>query len=310
YTRITTERSGVRAETLYFVPPGGADDPCPVERWERRLTNTGDQPVVLRTFSYVELSFPDAMGDLNNIDWTGHVVSARHDPELRAIVATTRFRPTTTFFASDRPPVGSDCSREAFVGPYRGLESPAVVEAGSPSGTASPRGNAIGSLCHEVALEPGESARIVHMLGITDTPEAIPVAVERWSDAAAVSRAFAALRANWNAYLGSFTVHTPDPDTDATLNLWNPVQCRTTLYWSRFVSGYETGLGRGMGTRDSAQDTLATSHVEPDLAEARLEQLWALQFADGHTWHQFLPLTGEGGPGLAAGRRASPQGFG
>ena len=309
YTRITTLRSGVRAETLYFVPPSGPDDPCPVELWELRLTNTGDRPVVLRTFSYVELSFADTMADLHNLDWTGHVLSARHDPELRAIVATTRFRPTATFFASDRLPVGSDCSREAFVGRYRGLESPAVVEAGSPTGADSPRGNAIGSFCHEVALEPGESARIVHMLGITDTVETIPAAVARWSDAAEVSRAFAALQAGWERYLSSFTVHTPDPDTDATLNLWNPVQCRTTLYWSRFVSGYETGLGRGMGTRDSAQDTLATSHVEPDLAEVRLEQLWQLQFADGHTWHQFLPLTGEGGPGLAGEHPEWPQWF-
>ena len=47
------------------------------------------------------------------------------------------------------------------------------------------------------------------------------------------------------------------------VNFWNQVQCRTTLYWSRFVSAYETGLGRGMGTRDSAQDTLGTVHAAP-----------------------------------------------
>ena len=309
YTRITTERGGIRAETLYFVPPGDPDEPCPVELWELRLTNRGDRPVTLRTFSYIELSFADAMGDLHNLDWTGQVVSARFDPERRAILASTRFRPTTTFFASDRPPLGHDCSREVFVGPYHGLEDPAVVLAGAPTDSASPRGNAIGSLCHEVALEPGGSARIVYMLGITDAPQAIGAAVERWSDPGQVGRAFGALRQDWDAYLGSFTVHTPDPDTDATLNLWNPVQCRTNLYWSRFVSGYETGLGRGMGTRDSAQDTLATTHVEPDLARQRLLELWHLQFPDGHTWHQFLPLTGEGGPGLATERPTWPQWF-
>ncbi len=309
YTRITTERAGVRAETLYFVPPSRPDEPCPVELWDLRLTNIGDRPVTLRTFSYVELSFSDAMGDLHNLDWTGHVMSARFDPEMGAILASTRFRPTTTFFASNRPPRGWDCDREAFVGPYRGLEDPVAVTAGEASGSTAPRGNAIGSLCHEVVLEPGGSAGIVQMLGITDSPEAIPAAVTRWSEPAEVDRALAALRADWARYLESFTVHTPDPEIDAMLNLWNPVQCRTTLYWSRFVSGYETGLGRGMGTRDSAQDTLATAHVEPDLAEARLEQLWHLQFADGHAWHQFLPLTGEGGPGLAAEHPEWPQWF-
>ena len=85
-------------------------------------------------------------------------------------MAGTRFSPTTQFFASDRPPLGYDCDREAFVGPYRGLEDPAVVVAGSPSGSEAPRGNNIGSLYHELCLEPGAEARIVYVLGITDTP--------------------------------------------------------------------------------------------------------------------------------------------
>ena len=93
------------------------------------------------------------------------------------------------------------------------------------------------------------------------------------------------------------------------LNVWNPIQCRTTLYWSRFVSAYETGTGRGMGTRDSAQDTLGTVHNVPDRARETLDMLWHLQYQDGHTWHQVLPLTGEGGPGLAAEFPDWPQWF-
>jgi cellobiose phosphorylase len=93
------------------------------------------------------------------------------------------------------------------------------------------------------------------------------------------------------------------------LNVWNPIQCRATLFWSRFVSAYETGTGRGMGTRDSAQDTLGTVHNAADRARATLSMLWHLQYKDGHTWHQVLPLTGEGGPGLAAEFPAWPQWF-
>ena len=96
---------------------------------------------------------------------------------------------------------------------------------------------------------------------------------------------------------------------NAMLNTWNQVQCRTTLHWSRFVSGYETGLGRGMGTRDSAQDTVGTMHALPDEARRTLSRTWALQFRDGHAWHQLFPLTGEGGPGLAAEHPAWPQWF-
>ena len=83
------------------------------------------------------------------------------------------------------------------------------------------------------------------------------------------------------------------------LNVWKAIQCRTTLFWSRFVSAYETGTGRGMGTRDSAQ-TPGTVHNAAARARATLTMLWDLQYQDGHTWHQVLPLTGEGGPGLAA----------
>ncbi|HXZ98972.1 MAG TPA: glycosyl transferase family 36 [Candidatus Binatia bacterium] len=309
YTHIRTERSGVRSELLYFVPPAPPEEPCPVELWELHLTNTGPRPVRLRTFSYVEFSYPDALGDLHNLDWSGHIVTTRFRPELNAIVATTRFRPTTTFFAADLPAAGYDCDREVFVGPYGTLETPAVVVAGEPTGTDSPRGNGIGCLCHDLSLAPGESVRILYVEGITESAEAVPATLARWSGPQAVSTAFAALRADWDAYLGGLTVTTPDPLMDAMLNFWNPVQCRTTLYWSRFVSGYETGLGRGMGTRDSAQDTLGTAQVVPELAAQRLEQLWGLQFRDGHTWHQFFPLTGEGGPGHAAERPSWPQWF-
>ncbi len=101
----------------------------------------------------------------------------------------------------------------------------------------------------------------------------------------------------------------PDPEMQAMVNVWNPIQCRANLFWSRFASGYDTGLGRGMGTRDSAQDTLGTVQNAPEHAKGVLRMLWQLQFADGHTWHQVFPLTGEGGPGLAGEFPAWPQWF-
>ena len=121
--------------------------------------------------------------------------------------------------------------------------------------------------------------------------------------------AFEALRRDSDEYLGTFVVETPDPAFDAMVNVWNPLQCRTTLHWSRSASLYETGVGRGMGTRDSAQDTLGTAHAAPARARETLTRLLALQFVDGHTWHQFFPLTGEGSAGLAAEIPDWPQWF-
>jgi cellobiose phosphorylase len=304
YTRIATERAGVRAETLYFVPPGEA-----VEVWVLRVHNLSDRTRTLRTFSYVEFSFADAVTDQQNLDWGGHIVSSRWDEPSGAILVGTKFQQTTAFFTADHPPLGYDSDRETFVGAYRDLGAPAVVVAGKPTGTGSPRGNSIGSLCHELTLAPGEQARICYVMGVTDTPDVIAGTVARYRDPAAVDAAYDALRADWASYLSAFTVDTPDDDTNAMLNFWNQVQCRTTLYWSRFVSAYETGLGRGMGTRDSGQDTLGALHAAPDHARRVLTRIWEMQFTDGHTWHQFFPLTGEGGPGLAAEFPDWPQWF-
>ena len=158
-------------------------------------------------------------------------------------------------------------------------------------------------------MEPGAQARIVYVLGITDSPGDIAAVTARYRDPAEVELAFEALHSDWGTYFEAFSVQTPDADTTAMLNCWNPLQCRTALHWSRFVSGYETGFGRGIGTRDTAQDTLGVAHAAPDEVASRMERLWGVQFADGHTWHQFFPLTGKGGPGLAAERPTWPQWF-
>jgi cellobiose phosphorylase len=164
-------------------------------------------------------------------------------------------------------------------------------------------------LCHEVSLAPGASESIIYLMGVTDSPSAIKPTLTRYGDLAEVDRAFQALRADWESYFSKFRVETPDSCTNSMTNFLDPLQCRTTLHWSRFVSGYETGLGRGIGTRDTAQDILGVLHAVPDEAASRLAKLWELQFRDGHTWHQFFPLEGVGGPGLAAEKPSWPQWF-
>ncbi len=307
YTRIRGTAEGIAASLLYFVPPAAEDEPCPCEVWVLTVRNASRRPRRLRTFSYVELSYWDTLTDQLNLDWGQHIVEAA--VEGGVIRSRTRFRPTTTFFAAAARPRGFDTDREVFVGRGRDLASPLVVERGRPANSVAARGNTIGSLCHELRLQPGEERRIAFVMGVTDEPARIDGVVARYRDPGRVDEAFAALRADWDDYLGRFTVATPDPVVDAMLNVWNPVQCRTTLFWSRFVSGYETGTGRGMGTRDSAQDTLGTVHNAPERARRNLDVLWRLQFRDGHTWHQVMPLTGAGGPGLAAEFPEWPQWF-
>jgi len=307
YTRIRSSLDGIGSELLYFVPPANAHGTCPCELWIVRIRNASERTRRIRTFSYVEFSYFDSVSDQQNLDWSQHIMSSRR--EGNAVLASTRFRATTSFLGATEPPVGWTGDRDDFVGRCRDLATPIVVESGEPTNAGSPRGNTIGSLSHDLVLGPGEERRLVYVVGMTDHPEEIAAVVARYADRSEVDRAFDDLRADWAAYMGRFTVVTPDPGTTEMLNVWNQVQCRTTLNWSRFVSGYETGLGRGMGTRDSAQDTLGTMHSLPAQARRTLTRTWALQFRDGHTWHQVFPLTGEGGPGLAAEFPAWPQWF-
>ena len=140
YTRIATEHDGIASELLYFVPPGEDAPPC--ELWVLRVRNLGDRPRRLRSFSYVELGFPDALVDQHNLDWAQHVVHSRY--EDGTILTGTVFHPDRTFFASSDEPAGFDSDREVFLGRCRDLAAPLVVERGEPAGSEAPRGNSIG----------------------------------------------------------------------------------------------------------------------------------------------------------------------
>jgi cellobiose phosphorylase len=312
YTRITSRYQGIQAELLYFVPPRSnlslshQDEPA-CELWGMHLRNTSRRVRTLRSFSYVEFSMWTAEADLNNLDWGQHVLHSYLDNGI--IYVNTTFRPTTSFFASSLPPIGFDTEREAFIGRTHDLSNPTVVEDGEPTDSLAARGNNVGVLCHEFRLYPGEEKEIIYILGVTDSSEQIAPLVARYAQVENVRTAFIAQKAEWDEYLSKFQVETPDAWMNAMLNVWNQVQCRATLFWSRFVSAYETGLGRGMGTRDSAQDTLAVVQNTPERARQNLSTLWKLQFSDGHTWHQVFPLTGEGGVGLAAEYPDYPQWF-
>ncbi len=314
YTRIFSRYHGIHAELLYFVPltqTSGSflqeDGEIGCELWVVRLRNDSRRQRQLRSFSYVEFSNWNAEADLNNLDWGQHIL---HSRVVKGVIyMDTTFRPTTTFFASSRPPLGFDTDREVFIGSYRDLSNPIVVESGISENSQAARGNNVGVLCHEFRLEPGEEKDITYVLGVTEKPKQVASLVARYQQAGNVREAFASLKTDWENYLGIFQVETPDAEMNAMLNVWNQVQCRATLFWSRFASAYETGLGRGMGTRDSAQDTLATIQNAPERARRNLTALWKLQFSDGHTWHQVFPLTGEGGVGLAAEYPDRPQWF-
>ncbi|MEM2823527.1 MAG: hypothetical protein QXF69_05465 [Thermofilaceae archaeon] len=307
YTRISSLYKGVRSSILYFAPPNPPHPDCPVELHVLELRNESDRPRRLRVWTYEELCYWDATADQTNLDWAQQIVFSYVKDGI--IVAGVHFRPTRTFFASSEPPDGYDTDRETFIGPGGDLSKPQVVVVGSPAFSLASRGNNIASLSHRVELKPGEAKTIVYILGITDRPELIPETVNYYRSLENVWRSFEDLKKDWSQFLGKLRVETPDEELNAMINYWNAVQCRACLYWSRFVSYYYTGLARGIGTRDTAQDTLGVVHAEPWQVRRVLRTLWGLQFKDGHTWHLFFPLTGEGSMGHAVEMPWRPQWF-
>jgi cellobiose phosphorylase len=130
----------------------------------RNISNRNAKSAPLTMWNW----FWDAVTDQSNLDWGMHILHSHH--ENGVLITTTQFRQTFTYFTSNQLPVGFDSDREAFIGRYRDLSSPIVVEIGQPRHTEAPRGNNIASLCHDLELAPGEAKEVIYILGVMDSP--------------------------------------------------------------------------------------------------------------------------------------------
>jgi len=75
---------------------------------------------------------------------------------------------------------------------------------------------------------------------------------------------------------------------------------------SRSASLYESGIGRGMGYRDSNQDILGFVHMIPSRARQRILDLASTQLSDGTCYHQYQPLTKKGNTEIGGGFNDDP----
>ena len=303
YTRIVGEKDGVEVELLFFVPPG--ED---VELWRTTVRNKSGSTKSLTVFSFVEFCFYEALNDMSNYQRTYSIGEV--EVEGSAIYHTTEFRERRdhyTLFGCTRPIDGFDTSRDAFVGVHNGLHEATVPFTGRSSGSIAHGWNPIGSHQLELTLEPGAEESFAFVLayvqqgetpkferpGVVDKTHGRAI-LERFSAPGAVDAAFAELGATWSELLAAFQVDCPDAHAQRMGNTWNQYQCVVTFNLSRSASFYETGIGRGMGFRDSNQDILGFAHLLPGRARQRILELAATQLADGTCFHQYQPLTKQG----------------
>jgi len=80
--------------------------------------------------------------------------------------------------------------------------------------------------------------------------------IEQFNTVEKVDKAFEELKSYWNALLSKYFLESHDEKTHRMVNIWNQYQCMVTFNMSRSASYFESGIGRGMGFRDSNQDLL------------------------------------------------------
>jgi cellobiose phosphorylase len=317
YTTITSAWRGIRAETVYFVPLGET-----LEVWRLRLTNLRGERRGLSVFSSVEFCLWDAEDDATNFQRnfsTGEV-----EVEAGVIYHTTEYRERRNhfaYFACSEEPAGFDTQREAFLGAYRGWDRPIAVERGASANSVAHGWAPIGS--HHVRLElgPREECEVVFLLGYAENPKdekfagpkgqvlnksRVQPVIETWLRPATVENGLAHLGQRWSELLGTLQVETPDEHTNRMVNAWNAYQCMVTFNLSRSASLYESGIGRGMGFRDSNQDLLGCVHMVPARARERMLDLAATQLESGGAYHQYQPLTKRGNDDIGSGFNDDP----
>lgn len=305
YSVIGSRRRGISASTRYFVP---LDEN--LEIWEFAVTNQRQTPAALSIFSAVEFCLWDAQDDSTNFQRNFSIGEV--EIEDGVIYHKTEYRERRDHFAwlaCSGEPAGFDTQRDTFLGPARGWDRPAAVERGDSFNSVAHGWAPIGSHHVRLVLQPGETRQIVFVLGYQENPQdrkfdppdsqivnktTVKPVIARYLDPVNVEAAFQKLRAYWEGLLGICQVQTPDIHTDRMVNVWNAYQCMATFNMSRSASFYESGIGRGLGFRDSNQDLLGFVHMVPERARERILDLAATQLPTGGAYHQYQPLTKKG----------------
>ena len=315
YSRFTSSKNDVQASVLTFVP---MIDTCEIS--QLKITNNSSAPKTLSIFSYVEWCLWNADDDSRNFQRnysTGEV-----EVVDSTIFHKTEYRERRNHYAiySVNAKIdGFDTIREAFLGAYHGAYEPEAVKNGACTNSVASGWQPIASHQINVTLQPGETKSYVFVLGYIENPEddkwesygiinkkRAYAMLDRYKTDEDVEKAFAELNEYWKNLLSKYTVKSSNDKVDRMVNIWNQYQCMVTFNMSRSASYYESGIGRGMGFRDSCQDLLGFVHLIPDRARERIIDIASTQFQDGSAYHQYQPLTKKGNSDIGSGFNDDP----
>ena len=332
YTRITGEKSGVRASVLHFVPLG-----VKAEIQRMTITNLSAENKQLQLFSYTEWCLWNAATDGENFQRnlsTGEV-EIEQNAAFTALYHKTEYkerRDHYAYYSVNCPVDGYDTDRESFIGLYNDFSEPQAVLNGQATNSLAHGWSPIASHYIDINLAPGESRDLIFILGYEENPQDDKFAtsngeitslgerdhhiinkvrahevISRFATTEAVDTAFAELNTLWDDLLSKYQVESNDERLNRMVNIWNQYQCMVTFCMSRSASFFESGIGRGMGFRDSNQDLVGFVHQIPSRARQRIIDIASTQFPDGGCYHQYQPLTKRGNNDIGGGFNDDPM---
>ena len=312
YTVISSSKNDIKATQTALVPIG---DNCELDKLT--IKNTGNAAKHLSVYSYIEFCLWNAVDDCNNFQRNFSTGEVEVQPEINigtaamsAIYHKTEYRERRNHYAVHAVSTaasGFDTSRESFIGTYGSPAMPKAVKEGTSYNSIASGWSPVGSFRIDIDLEPGEEKEYVFIIGYAENPddkkwesfgiinkEPAYALLEKYNTPAKFDTALAALKDYWTHLLSSYIIDTEDKKLCRMVNIWNQYQCMVTFNLSRSASYFESGIGRGMGFRDSNQDILGFVHQIPDRARQRIIDIASTQLPDGGCYHQYQPLTKKG----------------
>ncbi|GHU68074.1 glycosyl transferase [Bacteroidia bacterium] len=317
YTRITGAKNGIEAEVLFFVP---------LKTWAEvqkvKLTNQTAETKRFKLFSFTEWCLWNAAADMENFQRnfsTGEV-----EIENSVIYHKTEYKERRNhyaYYSVNAPVQGFDTDRESFIGLYNEFRDPQNVIAGKPSNSVAHGWSPIASHYLEIELKPNETRELVFLLGYCEyensaekfeskgviNKKQAKETIAKFDTPEKVNRAFDELKQYWDDLLNRYVLTSNDEKLDRMVNIWNQYQCMITFNFSRSASFFESGIGRGMGFRDSNQDLVGFVHQIPSRARQRIIDIASTQFPDGGCYHQYQPLTKRGNNDIGGGFNDDPM---
>ena len=315
YTIIKGKRNDVSTEVTFFVPLNFNGEVHKVV-----IKNESDKVKKLKLFSFLEWCLWNADDDDRNFQRnfsTGEV-----EIKGSTIYHKTEYKERRNhyaFFTVNADIAGFDSDRESFIGTYNGFEAPQAVVAGQSNNSVADGWSPCASHCLEMELQPGETKEYVFILGYVENPvddkweskgvinkKKAEAMMAQFATTADADKALAELKADWDRLLSKYILESGEEKLNRQVNIWNQYQCMVTFNLSRSASYFESGVGRGMGFRDSNQDILGFVHQIPDRARERIIDIASTQLQDGGAYHQYQPLTKRGNDAIGGNFNDDP----